>query len=158
MGGMGGLRIAFKHPEMFEAVAVLMPALEPVYRFEDIDPPPSDSTFRSIALYEEIFGKPVDPAYWQQNHPLFIAKTKITELRASGLDVYLECGDEDKNRRAAEILHRILYDGGLNHEYRLVRGAGHGGPSMPGRVRNMLEYVGKVLAPTEATASESKPE
>ena len=40
MGGMGALRLGLKHPETFQVVAVLMPALEPVLRFQDIDPPP----------------------------------------------------------------------------------------------------------------------
>ena len=62
----------------------------------------------------------------------------------------MECGDEDQYGlfRGAELLHRILYDGDVKHEYRLVRGAGHVGPSFRGRFMNALEFLGGVLSRT----------
>lgn len=150
MGGLGALRLAFKYPDTFSIVAALMPAMEPVLAFKDIDPPPAArpaGAWRSLTFFEERYGSPVDTSYWQANNPLFLASTKLPELMESGLQLYLDCGDEDKNKHATEILHRMLYDGGLKHEYRLIHGAGHGGPSIPGRVLNMLEFLGRTLKP-----------
>lgn len=150
MGGLGALRLAFKHPETFSTVAALMPAMEPVYAYKDIEPPPSTrppGAWRNLEFFEERYGRPVDTTYWQENNPLHLASTKLPELVESGLQLYLECGDEDKANRAAEMLHRLLYDGGLMHEYRLIHGVGHGGPSVPGRVTNSLEFLGRMLQP-----------
>jgi S-formylglutathione hydrolase len=38
MGGLGCLRIAFKHPELFAAVAALEPAIEPALSWSEVDP------------------------------------------------------------------------------------------------------------------------
>ena len=50
MGGLGALGLAFKYPETSAIVMAPMPAMEPVLAFEDIDPAPSDSTFRKRKL------------------------------------------------------------------------------------------------------------
>lgn len=38
MGGLGSLRIAFKHPEPFAAVAALEPAIEPAVAWKGVGP------------------------------------------------------------------------------------------------------------------------
>ena len=92
-------------------------------------------------------GNPVDRAYWQTNHPSYIARDNLGILMESGLQIYIEVGDEDRYGlfRGAEVLHRLLFDAGIKHEYRLVRGADHGGESLAERVTNALGFIGRVL-------------
>lgn len=61
MGGMGSLRIAFKHPDMFQAVASQEPGIEPALAFDDIKL--RDRFWRDDALFEQKLGKPVDKVY-----------------------------------------------------------------------------------------------
>lgn len=145
MGGMGSLRMAFKYPSEFAAVAALEPAIEAALAFDEIEP--IDRTYRSQAVYEQFFGSPVDGQYWQMNHPIFIAQETATVLAQSGLQIYIEVGDEDRLNlfRGGEMLHRLLYDAGVKHEYRLVRGADHVGESIPSRVVDALRFIGRVL-------------
>jgi S-formylglutathione hydrolase len=147
MGGTGSLRFAFKHPTSFAGVAALEPGIEPVLDFADIEP--RDSFWRKPELLKHAFGDPVDEAYWRENHPTAIAHDHPDELHASGLAIYLECGDEDSFglHRGAEFLHRTLFDQGIAHEYRLVRGADHLGASLPARFRDAMMFLAKVLEP-----------
>ena len=147
MGGMGALRLSFKHPDVFAGVAALEPGIEPVLSYSAIEL--EDRFWRGPDLFERIFGSPVDEEYWQQNNPANIAAEQADALRESGLRIYLECGDEDSFglHRGSEFLHRLLYDNGVPHEYRLVRGADHVGASIPGRFEDALRFLARTLRP-----------
>jgi S-formylglutathione hydrolase len=147
MGGMGGLRLAFKHPDVFGAVAALEPGIEPALEFGDIEP--RDRFYREDALYEQIYGEPIDTAYWADNNPATIAHRDPRRLADAGLSIFLECGDEDSFglHRGAEFLHRVLFDGGVPHEHRLLRGADHLGRTLGPRYEAALSFIGSVLDP-----------
>jgi len=144
MGGVGALRLGFKHSTVFGAVAALAPAFEPAFRFQDIDP--VDRKYRSDQDYARQFGDPIDEEYWEANHPLSIARATIEELAASELQIYVEVGDLDQFGlfRGAEVLHRMLFDAGVKHEYRLVRGVGHVG-EFRSRLLQALGFIGRYL-------------
>jgi S-formylglutathione hydrolase len=150
MGGMGSLRLALKYPERFAAVAALEPGIEPALSFAEIRP--RDRIYRERGVYEEKFGSPVDEAWWQANNPANVARANARAIVESGLTLYLECGDEDAFylQHGAEFLHRVLFDGGIPHEYRLVRGGDHIGPSLPGRVLDALAFLGRTRRPDES--------
>lgn len=145
MGGMGSLRIAFKHPGAFQAVASMQPGIEPALAFKDVNL--RDRFWRDDALLQSIYGKPVDEAFWAANNPATIANTNPESL--VGLGIYLEAGDQDMFflHHGTEFLHRILFDKGISHEYRLVKGAEHVGPSIAPRFLNALEFFGRILNP-----------
>ena len=126
MGGTGALRMAFKHPDRFGAVLAI----------------------------EEWNGRPVDPAACEANSPSALMVDRAVEIVASGLGIYLEVGDEDLLHldRGAELLHRVMDDRAVPHEYRLVRGANHVGPTVPGRIGDALGFLGRQLAGREAAA------
>lgn len=154
MGGMGSLRMAFKYPEKFQAVASMEPGIEPALRFSEIQL--RDRFWRDDALMERIYGSPVDEAYWAANNPATIANDNPERL--IGLGIYLEAGDQDMFflHHGTEFVHRILFDRGISHEYRLVRGAEHVGPSIVPRFLDAMGFFGRVLNPpanwTEAPA------
>jgi S-formylglutathione hydrolase len=147
MGGMGALRMGFKFPDKFAGLAALEPGIDPALKWKDVQP--RNRFWRSQDLMEKIFGKPFDEAYWEANNPASLASTGAEKLRASGLGIYLDAGDEDSYllHEATEFLHRVLWDHKIPHEYHLVRGADHVGRTMRPRTQEGLEFLARVLNP-----------
>lgn len=147
MGGMGSLRIAFKHPQLFQAVAAQEPGIAPALTFDDIKL--RDRFWRSDRLFEKIYGNPVDKAYWAANNPATIAKKDPQRLL--GLGIYLDVGDQDMFYldQGTEFLHRILFDAGISHEYHLVKGADHVGASLGPRFLDAMAFIGREINPPD---------
>lgn len=145
MGGLGALRIAFKHPHLFRAVAALEPAIEPALSWTDVGP--AVLFWRPETVLHPIFGNPIDLAYWQDNNPATIASRSPKRLQ--GLSIYFEVGDQDMLHLydGAEFLHRILFDARIAHEFRLVHGAEHVGPSVLPRMIDALGFLQRQLEP-----------
>ena len=151
MGGMGGLRLAFKHPELFAGVAALEPGIEAALQWSEVTT--EDRFFRGDDLIAELYGSPVDEAKWADDNPATIATRDPRRL--DDLAIYVECGDEDSFglHRGAEFLHRVLWDNGVSHQYRIVRGADHLGRTLPARFADAYAFIGQVLDPPGPDAS-----
>ncbi len=147
MGGLGVLRLAFRRPGDYVAVAALEPAVEPTLDWDGVDP--DTSMVRSLELFESFHGSPVDPEHFAANHPPALIVAGADALRAADLAIYLECGDEDVLGlyKAAELMHRMLYDRRIAHEYHLVRGADHVGDTLPRRFTEAVAFLGRALRP-----------
>jgi S-formylglutathione hydrolase FrmB len=147
MGGMGALRLGFKHTEKFGALAAMEPGIDPVLKWQDLSS--RYKFYRGQDLMETIFGKPFDASYWEANNVATIAVARADRLRASGLGIYIEAGDEDAFylHEAAEYLHRILWDHKVPHEYHLVRGADHVGRTIRPRAIEALGFLARMLNP-----------
>jgi len=147
MGGQGSLRMALKYPDTFGAVAALEPGVMPVFKFKDVRP--KHRFYRAENVLERAFGTPIDEVYWEANNPAAIVAANAGKIRSSGLEVYLECGDEDTLwlYEGAEFLHQTLWENKIRHEYHLVRGADHLGPSLAPRLTEALKFLGRVLEP-----------
>jgi S-formylglutathione hydrolase len=147
MGGMGSLRIAFKHPELFGAVAGMEPGIEPLLRWEEMRA--KHRFWRDDGLFERAYGRPVDPEYWAANNPASIVAANPQRLRDSGLQIYLEAGDMDEFwlYEGTEFLHQVLWDRRVPHEYHLVRGGGHIGPSLGPRTREAFKFLARSMDP-----------
>jgi len=150
MGGLGGLRLAFKYPDRFEAVAALEPGIDPALKWSDVQP--RNRFYRSDQLMETIFGKPMDAAYWEANNPASIAVANAEKIRRSGLGIYVDVGDMDafNINEGTEFIHRIMWDFKIPHEYHLVRGADHVGRTIQPRTTEALEFLARVLNPPPA--------
>jgi S-formylglutathione hydrolase len=147
MGGMGTLRIGFKHPEMFGGIAALEAGIEPILHWKDMRP--RDRWWRADDLFEAAFGKPVDPAYWEANNPASIAQANPQKLIRSGMQIYIDAADHDLFflYEGNEFLHRILYDNHVEHEYHLVHGADHVGRTVSIRFRDAMDFIERTLHP-----------
>lgn len=147
MGGMGSLRMAFKHPKKFAAVAALEPGIEPVFTWHEVQR--KHRFWRADRLMHAAYGDPVDANYWAANNPAAIVRDNAQAIRDSGLKIYLECGDEDMFwlYEGTEFLHRILYNMKIRHEYHLVYAADHLGPTVFPRFEEALLFFEKVLNP-----------
>jgi S-formylglutathione hydrolase len=141
MGGLGSLRLAFKYPDQFGGVAALESAIEPTFKYADIHV--RNSFFRPAGLMESFFGKPVDTAYWEENNPANILVARAAQIQASGLEIYLDVGDRDilNTFDGVEFLHRVMWDHGIDHEYRVVRGGDHWGRTVPPRFRDGMRFL-----------------
>jgi pimeloyl-ACP methyl ester carboxylesterase len=146
MGGLGALRVAFRHPEVFAAVIALEPAIEPTAEWGEVTH--RDRFHGRDVIIEALYGDPVDTDKFRADHPLEMARRNAVAVAASGLAIYLECGDEDmlNLQHGAEALHRRLWDVGLVHEYRSVRGANHVGRTLGPRMIDALGFVGRSLS------------
>jgi len=148
MGGLGALRLGFKHPDVFGGLAALEAGIEPALRFSDVTA--RNSFQRGRPFLEARFGHPVNETFWQANNPANIAIAGREALRAAGLQIYIEVGDLDMFHldEGVEFLHRVLWDHDIPHEYRLVHGADHLGRSLPARLRDGLKFLSAhVLTP-----------
>jgi S-formylglutathione hydrolase len=147
MGGLGALRLGFKYPDKFQGLAALEPGIDPALKWSDVKP--RSRFWRGDDLMETIFGKPFDPDYWERNNPASIALANADKIRASGLGIYLDAGDEDSFNlhEATEFMHRLLWDHKILHEYHLIRGADHVGRTLRPRSMEALEFLARVLNP-----------
>jgi S-formylglutathione hydrolase len=159
MGGLGSLRLGFDHPEMFGGLAAMEPGIEPALRFEDVRM--RNRFQRDDKFFKSIFGDPVDRVFWQKANPANMVLANKQAILKSGLAIYLEVGDLDmfKLDEGTEYLHRVMWDNGVPHEYRLVRNADHTGKTVAVRFRDALRFLDReVLNPPgpDAARDESK--
>jgi len=98
-----------------------------------------------------------EAAVFTANNPANLAIANADAIRASGLAIYIEAGDEDlfDLHDGAEFLHRVLWDLDISHEYHLVRGADHVGPTLLPRMRRAYAWAGSVLTPPNPQANET---
>ena len=136
MGGLGALRLGLKHLDVFGGLAALEPGIEPALRFSDVRP--RNSFQRALPFLEARYGAPIDAAFWAANNPANLAIDRRDAIIESGLQIYFEAGDQDMFHldEGAEFLHRVMWDHGLLHEYRVVRGADHLGRTLAPRLRD----------------------
>ena len=151
-GGAITLRLGLAHPEKFGAIAALAPGIEAAFTLDELN---FDDTFwRPQNHYEG-----TDPEAWAEVNPLNMAKANAERIREHQLAIYLECGDEDSFmlHRGTELLHRVLSDERIRHEYHLRRGVDHHvGTIMPARWQAVYAFFGAHMRdlPKEAIVSD----
>ena len=148
-GGYGALKLAFARPDLFTAVAVMQPMLEPGWRESDVGP--------RNRLHHTAVGS-LDTAVWEENNPANRARANAHAIRESGMTIYIDAADQDflNAHDGAEFLHRALWDLDIPHEYHLVNGADHGGPSMRPRMRSMFEWLGRAWSSDDAVEAATR--
>lgn len=143
MGGFGALVIAFKHPELFAAVAAHCAAI-----FEELPKPAaSASDRRATYRYEiatQIFGNPPDDAFFRANNPLGLIDSRAGKIK--GLKIYFDVGEQDRygfatgNRSFDEALTKA----GVPHEFHLTAGD-HGWAYLVSRSDAAFGFVSKAV-------------
>jgi S-formylglutathione hydrolase len=149
MGGLGSLRLGFKYPNLFDAIVAFEPAIEPALEWKDIES--EDKYYRSSEFFEKIFGSPIDANYWKINNPMHILKENSSTIKKSGIKIYVEVGTEDffGLYRGTEFLHQLLLNQNVKHEYRLVYGGDHIGPSLAERFINGFSFLNRIYNPPD---------
>jgi S-formylglutathione hydrolase FrmB len=143
MGGYGALLIAFKHPELFAGVAAHSAAL-----FDELPQPPKSSEDRGAKhrydLATKLFGTPPDPAFFQANNPLYLARANASAIKR--LKIYFDIGESDRYgfERGNAQLAAVLKAAGVAHEYTLAPGA-HGWSFLSDRSEPAFTFVWNTL-------------
>ncbi|MCA1815044.1 MAG: esterase family protein [Acidobacteria bacterium] len=144
MGGYGALLIAFKHPELFSAVAAHSAAL-----FDELPAQPTDAGDRRAGyrymLATKLFGAPPDLAYFQTNNPLQLARANAAAIKS--LKIYFDVGDHDRYgfQGGNQKLDATLTELGVRHEFALAPGD-HGWSFLNARSEQALAFVWNALA------------
>jgi S-formylglutathione hydrolase len=156
MGGFGALKLAFARPDQFCAVAAIQPILEPGLHDEQIGA--RNRIHHPSGGPPELIGPARDAKVVEANNPANRARANAKAIRESGLAIYFEAGDEDfvNAHDGTEFLHRVLWDLDISHDYHLVRGGDHGGPTLIPRMRAAYAWVGSVLSAANPAPSPSE--
>jgi S-formylglutathione hydrolase FrmB len=117
MGGYGALHLAFRHPQLFSSVSAHSAAI--IDKLPEFIAPNPAGGMRARVL-GGTFGSPPDPAFWDHNSPLTLART----ANLAGLKIYFDCGDHDDFgfETGAEALDKILASRHIPHEARIYPG------------------------------------
>jgi len=123
MGGMGALRIAFTHPELFGAVAAHSSA---VFAEDPDDLPPNLKKFATRLGLDEVFGNPIKKEPWEKANPVCIAN-RVDTADLKELLIYFDAGTADRYGFADgnKLLHDRLQKRKIEHTWRLIDGGGH---------------------------------
>ena len=122
MGGYGALMLAMRHPDLFSACVAFSSGV-----MTD-----EEAVAMDVERWDHVLGAPFGPGLvgearltdqWRENSPLHLAGTiAVEELRR--VRWYLDCGDDDFLYRGNAMLHLLLREREVPHEYR-VRDGGH---------------------------------
>jgi len=153
-GATAALRMAFKYPNLCQGVVAIEPLMAEALKYEEILV--RDRVAYPGNLMAELHGDPVDVDHWEANHPPTMLLTHGHAVAASGMAIYLECGDSDSINAhfGAELLHRVLFDVGISHHYQSTMGADHVGASVGPRLLDTLRFVGSRLKPSAHVAEQ----
>jgi S-formylglutathione hydrolase FrmB len=147
MGGYGALHIAFRHPQLFSAAGAHSAAL--IEKLPNISTQNSRQITR-LRVLGDAFGSPFDPAFWNQNDPVTIART--TNL--AGLKIYFDCGSEDDYGfdAGAAALHKLLTSRHIPHEFHLYSG-GHNWSYFAEHLPSLLQFEFHAFEPASTHPS-----
>jgi S-formylglutathione hydrolase FrmB len=141
MGGYGAMHMAFRHPQLFAAVGAHSAAL--LEKLPNVTTQDSRQITR-LRVLGATFGSPFDPAFWNQNDPLTLAKT----ANLSGLKIYFDCGSEDEYgfETGAAALDKVLTSRHIPHEFHIYPG-GHDWTYFAEHLPESLEFTSRVFQP-----------
>lgn len=114
MGGSGALALAFARPDLFGAVAAHDPMILP----DDPAAVPGSDPFASHPFVRrplrEVFGDPIDPSWWERNHPCALARALDPE-KAPAIRIDSSTGNRFGLHAGASRLHSLLESRGIRH-------------------------------------------
>ena len=142
MGGIGSLRLGFKYPETFGAVAAMQPAVWPGVTWDEV---PDRNKIRPPERIANLFGDPFDNKRFLRENPASIVERDPSRLLGSA--IYIEVGEQDGFGfvEGADFMHRLLWRHRIPHEFRLVRWADHVGSTMTERSRDRFRFLARHL-------------
>ncbi|MER6174304.1 YqiA/YcfP family alpha/beta fold hydrolase [Streptosporangium sp. NPDC001681] len=146
MGGYGALKLGFRHPERYRAVAALSPAIFPGERMDKVPDENLPGVLRDLHLTMGAGAN--DPAAYAHNSVYGRLRANVDDLRRHRPAILVDCGgaDEFRLQDGSEYLHRLLWDLDVAHDYRVMANAGHVGPAAVLRQADALRFIGRALS------------
>lgn len=139
MGGNGTLIYSFKHPDMFAACAAFSVGIctdEEIIAYKD-------------SLWEKelgnvyghnLKGKDRLTQHYLSNNLFYLIKN-TDPVKLSSVRIYIDCGDDDFLYKGNSLLHVMLRDYNIPHEYR-VRDGGHQWTYWRSGLLDALKFIG----------------
>jgi S-formylglutathione hydrolase len=142
MGGYGALKIVFREPERYAAVAALCPVIFPG---ETPAAVPERNLPAVLGDLHRAMG--ADEATYRRNSVYGIVRSNVDRIRAAGVGVFFDCGDADEFglHDGAAFLHRVLTECAVPHEFHSVAGARHADAAANRRLAHAIAFVGHQL-------------
>lgn len=143
MGGYGALKIAFREPERYAAVAALCPVI-----FPGETPGSVPERNRPSILGELHRAMGEDDATYARNSVPGVLRARRDRIRAAALEVFVDCGDQDEFllHDGALHLHRVLTELEVEHRFVSVAGAKHADEAAVRRQAEAIRFLGRALA------------
>jgi acetyl esterase/lipase len=116
MGGFGAARLGFKYADLFGAISVSAGAL-----IDFAATAPSDDV-RRRRVFETVWSSDADR--FRADDPFTLAREHADRVRGRTA-VRIFCGDRDSLLPVSARFHELLEELGVEHEYKVVPGAGH---------------------------------
>lgn len=141
MGGFGSLVWALHHPDVFSVCVAYSAA---VYSDDDIlnlDQRRYESWYKSIFGPGE--GEERITEHFRKNSPFHLMETLPVE-EIEKVKFYIDCGDDDFLYRGNSLLHILMRDRGIDHEFRIREGA-HNWTYWRTHIYTGLEYIGNTF-------------
>jgi enterochelin esterase-like enzyme len=139
MGGFGTLVYSFRHTDKFAACAAFSVGIrtdEEVINYEDVSWEKEYTTVYGPKLK----GKDrLTPHYYSTNLFYLIKNTPPQNLNS--VRIYIDCGDKDFLYKGNSLLHVMLNDYNISHEYR-VREGGHRWSYWRSGLLDALKFIG----------------
>ncbi len=151
MGGYGALVTAFRHPELFSAVASHAGVASLRYTGPDPFSPGKAALFEDPAVilankgfgahFEQVFGSQI--ADWIARDPAALAGS----LKPGALAIYIDAGTEDIFRlhNGAAHLAEVLTKANIDHEFHLIDGGKHDASFWTTRIDDSLRFFASRL-------------
>ncbi len=148
MGGYGALRFAFKYPQLFSAVSAHSAALMEKLP-QGAGHTPGLAGGSGGGILGDVFGTPLDPAFYERNSPLTLARSTPGLAR---MKIYFDCGRDDEYNfdAGAEKLNQTLTSRRITHEFHIYPG-GHGWRFVAEHLDESLEFHSKAFGLNETT-------
>ena len=119
MGGFGSMLYALHHPDLFSACAPLSAAIRTDEEIRTLDQKTYDGRFGAITSVLE--GEERIDDFWNYNSILFLVAHLDSEVLRS-IRYYIDIGDDDYLFRGNSIIHIMLGEREIPHEYRVRDG------------------------------------
>lgn len=139
MGGYGTMIYALKYPELFAAAAPLSAAIY------DDETAVNTADARYEAVFGQLYGRGLKGKErlnksWYDNSVLKIVETKPAD-DLKKVRYWIDCGDDDFLTKGNSLLHILLTDKKVPHEYR-VRDGGHSWTYWRTGITDALAFIG----------------
>lgn len=142
LGGYAALKLAFRHPETYRAVAALCPVI-----FPGETPSSVPERNRPSILNDLNIAMGTDEARYNSNSVYGIARSHHDAIKRSGQRIQFDCGDADEFNLhdGATYLTHVLSELGVPHHFESVRGAAHFDAAAPTRQAKAIAFLGEAL-------------
>lgn len=124
MGGFGALVLPLKHPEIFSICVPMSISVRTESQYMEEDANGWDEQWGRLFGAVGSKGKDRITPYYQQNSPIPMIQLQ-DKKQWNGLQIYIDNGDDEETLAFSnEVLHQMLIQKNIPHEYR-VRNGGH---------------------------------